>query len=578
MEKRNTRNTFVFWGLVCLLANILCTYAEGYDGDQSFWVGWTQQLVDGGFGNFKGNYPPVYVFWLWVVAHIHDLLGIGIGKTFFMKFMCLWPVYFSHVFLLDWLCRFMDRFPYPEWKRHALAGFIALNPALLLAGPVWGQVDLFPVVLAIASIYCMSRRRTAVFAPMLYVVSLLAKFQMILFLPIFGGLFLKHWRYSWRELWPIIPAVALVLLPYALGGNLINMLSRAYVQTTGQYPYATFNAANLWYLWAGNVAPDNVPVMGISENGLGFLFKPSIMGKVLFVLVSVFTLVKTLLSKNVRTIWGLAFLNAIAFFTVLPGMHERYLLYAIPVGLCWLVWDARRAGLWCVLATFASAVNVMLIISFKGRSVWNFTSALSCAVLVLAVISIAFPGIWRKAFAKIACVKFPRFVPYAALSAILLVMLVLLLVQMRPVSVAETENSILLTKIPMNTARQDYKDPVRNLSVEGHPLKSRNRIYREGIGTHASSLLSFRLPDNAESFHFGASIDDETYGHGDCAFIIKLDGKEVWNSGRMTGNDSPRFDSVMVDGHEILELVTDPLGSNTSDHADWLLPYIKLRK
>ena len=130
MEKRNV-NTFVFWGIICLLANILCTFADGYDGDQSFWVGWTQQLVDGGFGNFKGNYPPVYVFWLWIVAHIHDLFGIGIGKTFFMKFMCLWPVYFSHVFLLDWLCRFMDRFHYPEWKRHALAGFVALNPALL---------------------------------------------------------------------------------------------------------------------------------------------------------------------------------------------------------------------------------------------------------------------------------------------------------------------------------------------------------------------------------------------------------------------------------------------------------------
>ena len=47
--------------MICLLANILCTYAEGYDGDQSFWVGWTQQLVDGGFGNFKGTWHTAYV-------------------------------------------------------------------------------------------------------------------------------------------------------------------------------------------------------------------------------------------------------------------------------------------------------------------------------------------------------------------------------------------------------------------------------------------------------------------------------------------------------------------------------------
>ena len=576
MEKRNV-NTFVFWGMICLLANILCTYAEGYDGDQSFWVGWTQQLVDGGFGNFKGNYPPVYVFWLWVVAHIHSLFGIGIGKTFFMKFMCLWPVYFSHVFLLDWLCRFMDRFNSPEWKRHALAGFVALNPALLLAGPVWGQVDLFPVVLAILSIYCMARRRTAIFAPMLYVISLLAKFQMILFLPIFGGLFLKHWRYSWRGLALIIPVVALVLLPYALGGNLVDMLMRSYVKTVGQYPYATFNAANLWYLWAGNAASDAVPVWGISEYGLGFLFKPSIMGKVLFVLVSIFTLVKTLFSKNIRTIWGLAFLNALAFFTVLPGMHERYLLYAIPAGLCWLVWDTRRAGLWTILATFVSAVNVMLIISFKGHHVWNFTSALACVVLVLAVVSFAFPNLWRWGYAKIARVKFPRFVPYVALSAVLFVMLVVLLVQMQPVSVSRTEEKQLLTEMSMRVVHQDYKKPRTDFSVDGAPLQVRNRVYRDGIGTHAASTLRFHLPENAESFHFGAAIDDETYGNGDCEFKVKLDGRVVWSSGRMTGKDRPKFDSVMVEGHGTLELVTDPMGSNSSDHADWLLPYIKLR-
>lgn len=577
MEKRNTRNTFVFWGLICLLANILCTYAEGYDGDQSFWAGWSHQLVNGGFGNFKGNYPPVYIFWLWIVAHIHDLFGIGIGKTFFMKFMCLWPVYFSHVFLLDWLCRFMNRFPYPEWKRHVLAGFVALNPAILLAGPVWGQVDLFPVVLALVSIYCMTRRRTAVFAPMLYVVSLLAKFQMILFLPIFGGLFLKHWRYSWRGLWLIIPAVVLVLLPYALGGNLVEMLSRAYVQTTGQYPYATFNATNLWLLWAGNVAPDNVPVSGFGENGIGFLFKPCIMGKLLFILVSVFTLVKTLLSKNVRCIWGLAFLNAVAFFTVLPGMHERYLLYAIPVGLCWLVWDMRRAGLWCVLATFVSTVNIILIISFKGRFVWNFNATLSCVILVLMFVSLAFPKIWYRAFAKLASVKWPRFVPYATLSVVLLVILASLLAQMQPISVAQKENSLLLTRLPMMTMRQDYKVPQLNLSVEGHALKSQNRIYREGIGTHAASSLVFHLPENAASFHFGVAVDDETYGQGSCMFIVKLNGKEVWNSGLVSGGRIPQFDSVMVNGDETLELVTDPLGANTSDHADWLLPYIKLR-
>ena len=56
---------FLLWGTLCILANLICTLGSAYDGDQSFWVGWVQQLIDGGFGNFKGNYPPLYVFWLW---------------------------------------------------------------------------------------------------------------------------------------------------------------------------------------------------------------------------------------------------------------------------------------------------------------------------------------------------------------------------------------------------------------------------------------------------------------------------------------------------------------------------------
>ena len=136
---------FLLWGSLCVLANILLTFGNSYDGDQSFWVGWVQQLMDGGFGNFKGNYPPLYVFWLWVVAQVHTIFGIAVGKTFLLKFICLWPVYFSHLFLVDWLCRFTGKFGGPQWRRHLLIGFVALNPAILLNGPIWGPGACPPV-------------------------------------------------------------------------------------------------------------------------------------------------------------------------------------------------------------------------------------------------------------------------------------------------------------------------------------------------------------------------------------------------------------------------------------------------
>ena len=55
MQFEKNLKLFIFWACACILANFFCTFGEAYDGDQSFWVGWVQQLIDGGFGNFKGN-------------------------------------------------------------------------------------------------------------------------------------------------------------------------------------------------------------------------------------------------------------------------------------------------------------------------------------------------------------------------------------------------------------------------------------------------------------------------------------------------------------------------------------------
>ena len=50
---------FLLWGTLCILANLICTLGSAYDGDQSFWVGWVQQLIDNpwllGSPTFGGN-------------------------------------------------------------------------------------------------------------------------------------------------------------------------------------------------------------------------------------------------------------------------------------------------------------------------------------------------------------------------------------------------------------------------------------------------------------------------------------------------------------------------------------------
>ena len=574
---RDNLKMFILWGTVCVVVNILCSFGSSYDGDQSFWVGWVQQLIEGGFGNFKGNYPPFYVFWLWIVAQIHSAFGIAVGKTLFLKFMCLWPVFFAHLFLVDWICRVMGKFSFPEWKRHLLVGFIALNPALLLNGPIWGQVDLPPVLFALFAVYCMCRPRLVIFASMLYVLSLLTKFQMIMFLPVFGGLFIRNWRSSWKGLPFALLAAVLVLLPFAIGGNLVSMLTRAYVQVSGQYPYATFNAANLWMLVVGNVAPDNAPIWGLTEAGFGFLLKPAILGRVFFVAVSVFVLVKSILCRNIRTAFSLCTLNALAFFVVLPGMHERYLMYAIPASLCWCVWDMRRAGFLCAVITFVASQNVSIINPFRGGYVWKMTSFAGCAALVIALVVIAYPQLVSKIVRKISSLKLPAYAPYVLLSVFVFAEGGVLAFESRPVVVPKADNVLVLTELKMQDFEQQYKSPRIDASVEDRFLTSGDRLYKNGIGTHAPSRISFHLPENADTLYLGAGIDDEVYDRGQATFIVRLDDQVVWKSPSLRGRDKPAFARIPVKGARHLELVTEPDGDDNSDHTDWLNAYLKLR-
>ena len=580
MRKTTNIRTFVLWGFICVIANLFCTLSSAYDGDQSFWLGWIQSLIDSGVGGFRGNYPPLYVFWLWIVAQVHSIFGIVIAKTFLLKFLCLWPVYFAHLFLVDISCRLVDRYNLPHWLQNLVIALVALNPAILLGGPMWGQVDLVPVALAIGALYSIYFRRTTMFAAPLYILALLAKFQMILFLPVFGGLFLKHWRRSWKGLPFAVLVCVLVFLPFFLGDNLAGMLRRAYVNTTSQYPFATYNAANLWMLIAGNVSPDSTPLFGLSKSGPFFWLCPSYVGKGLFVLFSVFTLVASIRCKSLRRVFELATWNATAFFVFLPGMHERYILYAIPVAVIWLVLDWKKAFIWVSLLTAVASCNVSILCNgFHGGDAWTWLSVMSVSTMVFALFYLFFPKTFAKVTGLIASLNIPRFVPYCFLAVCLLVDCVYHVYSLCPVKLKHADDEIILSGVKYDSFRQNYKVPLMNKSVENAPLAVSGRQYKYGIGTHAPSRVVYTLPENADSLYAYVGLDDEVFDNGEVIFRVYGDGKLLWQSGPVKGDaEEPVFVGVSVQGYKTLRLETDPHGPDSYDHADWLSPVIKLKK
>ncbi len=120
-------------------------------------------------------------------------------------------------------------------------------------------------------------------------------------------------------------------------------------------------------------------------------------------------------------------------------------------------------------------------------------------------------------------------------------------------------------------ARQSYGEARRDLSVEGKPLSIAGQSYKEGIGSHATSMIPINTPGGYKDILHGAcGIDDEAQG-GSVRFRIMSGTNVLWESPLMKkGMPAAVFSvTVPVDAKK-LYLMADDVDGNDNDHADWV--------
>ncbi|MGE4158640.1 MAG: NPCBM/NEW2 domain-containing protein [Planctomycetota bacterium] len=122
-----------------------------------------------------------------------------------------------------------------------------------------------------------------------------------------------------------------------------------------------------------------------------------------------------------------------------------------------------------------------------------------------------------------------------------------------------------------------YRWPHRvNAAVHsGSALRVRGQEVLKGLGVHADSLLAYDLPKGSLELSGSCALDDEAQGLGSAHFIIRGDGKVMFESGLMTGREAPRHFRLDLKGLRRLELevVTDPGGAikdYTLDRCAWI--------
>jgi hypothetical protein len=131
---------------------------------------------------------------------------------------------------------------------------------------------------------------------------------------------------------------------------------------------------------------------------------------------------------------------------------------------------------------------------------------------------------------------------------------------------------VCLSNLKPTKATVGWNDyPRKDKSIEDNPIRIAGEEYEKGMGVHALSELVYDLKPDYARFVSYVGVDDEKGGAGTVTFEVHVDGKKVWESGRMTGGDIAKEVNVKLpDGAKTLRLVVGDAGDGIgSDHADW---------
>jgi dolichyl-phosphate-mannose-protein mannosyltransferase len=236
------------------LLRVIGLYGPGHDGDIHAFVEWAEGAAAHGLGGYyanggASNYPPM-LYLLWP-------LGVAFDGTDLVQAIRALSIPFDLGLgaLLFHVARSLG-----AGERAALlgAGFYLFNPAVVLVGPMWGQVDGMGALPMVGAIVAVARGRVAL-AGVLAVLAGLVKpqFGIAAFVLLGLGLAWLPTREGIRRIAIVglasIATFAVVLLPLGLGPlAYLDLMSR----TFSQYPYISQFGFNPWGMVFGFTTDD----------------------------------------------------------------------------------------------------------------------------------------------------------------------------------------------------------------------------------------------------------------------------------------------------------------------------------
>lgn len=352
---------FLFFGAF-LLRMVCAGLNKGFDTDISCFASWADRMYRLGPSGFYSaetftDYPPGYMYVLWGIGALRNILGIEYGSDAHLLLLKLPSI------LCDLACGYLL---YREASRKCslrqtlfLCAAYLFNPAVILNSSLWGQVDsVFTLCLA-CMVLCLVKGRLML-SYVAFFAALLIKPQALFLAPILLLGFVNQVLLKDFSLIDLIRNIAYVIIvfcsavllcaPYGLA----NVWSQ-YFSTVESYPYASVNAYNIWAMMGLNwVSQDNT-----------FLGLPYyIYGHSTIILAIAATFVISVKNRRDRKKYPVlsAFL-VISIFLFSVRMHERYLYPAMFFLLLAYIYKPSRRFFLCYsgfsLLHFCNAAHVL---------------------------------------------------------------------------------------------------------------------------------------------------------------------------------------------------------------------------
>ena len=352
-KKQLSERRIIIFALFFMALFLRLIIAVGYYNPQdTLWYREWAIGTQNGFFNIYNNtaidldYPPVYLFFLYIIGLAYKVLGEGAHAYVQMFLLKFWPVVFDFI-LCAVLYKFADRLYINGGITAALLWM--LNPAAIFNCAFWGQTDGLMCLLLLLSFWALEKH--PLLASVIFAVAGLTKLQSLYFTPVFLFFLFKNFgaKRFFMGVGCAAVTVAAVFLPFMIASGRPMLFFELYLGSANKYNYCTLSAYNLYGIFNLQWVPITNSLIGpvTYAHISAALFGVSVIGAVVCMLTA---------KKQAPFVHCLLLMQCI--FMLTAKMHERYqfacLIFAL---LCYVAYKEIHFLYSFLMLTFTVTVN-----------------------------------------------------------------------------------------------------------------------------------------------------------------------------------------------------------------------------